>query len=196
MSKQIDQASYDTEEGKKDEAISSMKSSGTAFGAAQTPWYGTALILVSEVMGIGVLGLPYTVTTLGWAGIMIAMPLFAFFAGYSGYQLKVVKLAYPKIMLFSNAGTELVHPLFGIFTKYCMLINCGALAIYFLIATADSLKEIYHRGAFSCGLNRSVVAAILLVLLAQSRDFHTILKFLSLPLTVAIIITILIVVTS
>lgn len=170
--------------------------SSDEFGTARTEWWGTSIVLISDVMGTGVLGLPYVATTLGWVSTMVALVVFAFFAAYAGYQLKSVRKVYPTILSYADAGTELVSPSFGTFTKICMLVNWGALAVYFLIATANGIADIYNEGFLACNVNRSWIAAVLLVVPAQSRDFHSISKYLAVPSTLAIIITILIILIS
>eukprot|EP00751_Fragilariopsis_kerguelensis_P042373 CAMPEP_0171005354 /NCGR_PEP_ID=MMETSP0736-20130129/18305_1 /TAXON_ID=186038 /ORGANISM="Fragilariopsis kerguelensis, Strain L26-C5" /LENGTH=190 /DNA_ID=CAMNT_0011435019 /DNA_START=76 /DNA_END=648 /DNA_ORIENTATION=+ len=127
---------------------------------------------------------------------MVSLVVFAFFASYAGYQLRAVRTVYPSVMSYADAGTELVGPWFGLCTQVYMLVNWGALAIYFLIATANGIQDIYPDGFLACNINRSWIAALLLVVPAQSRDFHTISKYLSIPSTVAIIIVILIILIS
>jgi len=163
-------------------------------GSARTPWYGTMLLLLSDVMGTGVLSLPFAAVTLGWAVTMTSIPLFAIFAGYSGFLLNRVKMAYPKVQSFADAARELVGPRFGLFTQICMLLNWGALAIYFLIATADGIGAIYNQGFFSCSLNRSIIAAIILIIPTQCRDFHAISTYLSMPSFLAILAAVIIVI--
>jgi len=145
----------------------------------RTPWYGTVIILLSEVMGTGILSLPYSAVSLGWVVSLCALPIFAAFAAYSGLLLAFVKRDYPEFKSFADASRDLVSPAFGSFTKACMILNWGALAVYFLIATADAIGAIYNKGFMSCQRNRCVIAAIILVIPCQCRDFHSISKFLS-----------------
>ena len=193
----------------------------TTIGSARTPWYGTTIILLSEVMGTGILSLPYAARTLGWINALLAVPLFAIFANYSGWLLAHVKIQHSlnsigdsipiSIDSYATASTVLVGGAFGNFTKYCMLINWGATAIYYLIATADGIDDIvlgasgitsgmdgngdndvgnnpsvtYYK-YFQCPYQRSFLAAVLLLLPCQCRDFHSISKYLSIPSTLAI----------
>jgi hypothetical protein len=108
-----------------DDATASMVDLGSTgeIGSARTEWYGTTLVLLSDVMGTGVLGLPVVAVTLGWTTTMICMPLFAFFAAYSGFQLKTAKISNPKISSYGDAGREFIGPHFGTFAKACMLLN-------------------------------------------------------------------------
>ena len=216
----------------------------TIIGSARTPWYFTTIILLSEVMGTGILSLPYAAKTLGWINALLAVPLFAIFATYSGWLLSHVKLnssisdgssstSIGIIDSYATASTILIGKTFGTFTKYCMLLNWGATAIYYLIATADGINDIllgatgsgdgsdgdhdgdnfhdvgennnnniasssstyYYKYFFQCPYQRTFLAAILLLLPCQCRDFHSISKYLSIPSTLAIL-TLVIVVCS
>ena len=164
--------------------------------SARTPWYSMCFLILSEVMGTGILGLPFLAVTLGWTTTMIALPLFAMIAAYAGFQLRDVKLAYPEITNYADAGKELIGPKFGLFTKGCMLLNWGSLAIYFMVATANGIEAVYDKGFFSCNLHRMIIAALLLVVPVQARDFHTISTYLSLPSTLAIIVTLIIMIVA
>ncbi|KAL3909965.1 MAG: hypothetical protein SGILL_007879 [Bacillariaceae sp.] len=160
----------------------------TAIGSARTPWYLTAIILLSEVMGTGILSLPYAAKTLGWASTLMAVPLFAAIASYSGFLLSKVHQEDSKLHSFAEASTKLLGVTFGKVTKVCMLLNWGATAIYYLIATADGIGDIVGPGSLQCAYQRAAVAALLLVLPSQCRDFYAISKYLSAPSTCAIVI--------
>lgn len=171
----------------------------TVIGSTRTPWYGTAIILLSEVMGTGILSLPYAAKIIGWTSTIVAVPLFALFATYSGFLLSRVYLysfsqQSKGFHSFAEAATELLGPKCGKLTKICMLVNWGATAIYYLIATADGITDILPEGVLECSYQRSLLAMILLVLPCQCRDFYSISKYLSLPSTCAIILMVLIVI--
>jgi Transmembrane amino acid transporter protein len=166
-------------------------------GSARTPWYGTAFVLLSEVMGSGVLSLPNAAVTLGWGSALAALPIFALFSAYSGWLLAKVKQEFPTgVLCFADAASELLGPRFGRFTKVAMLVNWGALAVYFLIATSDAIGLVYSHGFLACQMNRTLVAAILLVIPCQCRDFHSISKFLSVPSSVAVLTAITIIIAT
>lgn len=165
-------------------------------GSARTPWYGTAFVLLSEVMGSGVLSLPNAAVTLGWGTALAALPIFAVFSAYSGWLLAKVKQEFPGVTSFADAANELVGPRFGHFTKVTMLVNWGALGIYFLIATSDAIGLIHNQGFLACQMNRTLIAAILLVIPCQCRDFHSISTFLSLPSSLAVVTAIAIIIAK
>ena len=181
----LEQEDFDDEHGNSTDSDDEHQ----VIGSARTPWYGTTIILLSEVMGTGILSLPFAAKTLGWTTSMIAVPLFAFFACYSGWLLACVKREYPHITSFADASKELLGHRFGNFTGICMRVNWGATAIYYLIATADGIQDILGRNSSigNCSYKRSIVAALLLLVPTQCRDFHAISKYLSAPSSLAIV---------
>ena len=164
-------------------------------GSARTPWYGTTIVLLSEVMGTGILSLPYAAKTLGWVSAMVAVPFFAALACYSGWLLARVQRELPSVHSYADASTELLGERFGRFTKVCLLLSWGALAVYYLIAMADGIQD-FLGSRLRCSYQRSMVAALLLVLPCQCRDFYAISKYLSIPSTCAIVLLVLIVMGS
>eukprot|EP00797_Seminavis_robusta_P015486 Sro2322_g323250.2 (323) ;mRNA; f:4304-5272 len=72
-----------------------------------------------------------------------------------------------------------------------MLLNWGATAIYYLIATADAVHDIV---GLQCDYQRALIASLLLILPCQCRDFHAISKYLSGPSTCAIIVMVFIII--
>ena len=53
----------------------------------RTTWYNAAFILVAELVGTGVLGLPYTFATVGWIPGVALLFVFAGLAFYSGCEV-------------------------------------------------------------------------------------------------------------
>jgi len=162
----------------------------SAIGSKRTPWYGTAIILLSEVMGTGILSLPYAAKTLGWTTTIISIPLFAVFASYAGWLLAQVHVKSPQVLhlefhSYADASTTLLGRTFGQITHISMLLNWGALAIYYLIATADGIGDIFE---IDCSYHRAMLAVVILVIPCQCRDFYAISKYLSGPSTCSIIL--------
>ena len=52
------------------------------------------------------------------------------------------------------------------------LVQRGALTVYFLIPTANGIEDMSKQDFLGCGMNWSLVAVLILVLPAQSRDFN------------------------
>lgn len=121
---------------------------------------------------------------------IIAVFVFAMVSVYSGMMLSYVKKDCPDVHSFADAARELVGPGFAVFTRICMLLNWGSLAIYFLIAAADSIGNIYSHSFLACPMDCTLVAAILLLIPSQIRDFHSIAAVLSGPSAIVVLISI------
>jgi amino acid permease len=173
---------------------SEEEESTTLLGSARTPWYGTSLVLLAEVMGTGILSLPYAAVTLGWVSTLVLLPVFALLAYFSSAMLSYVQQRYPCINSYGDAATQLIGPKFGTFSNACMLLNWGSLAIYYLVAASNAIAGIAPDGWLgSCQLNRTIIAALLFLIPCQVRDFHSISKILSAPSFVAILIAVIII---
>jgi hypothetical protein len=135
-------------------------------GSARTPWYATTILLLSEVMGTGVLSLPYAARTLGWVWTIIAVPVFAVVAVYSGWLLAFVKREFVGVGSYADAAKELFGDRFGNFTKACMLVNWGAIAIYYMIALSEGIGDLFGN-SLRCSYERSLVAIAILILPCQ-----------------------------
>ena len=162
-------------------------------GSARTPWYGTSMILLAEVLGTGVLSLPYAAVTLGFASSVAFLIVFAFAANYCSLLLSHVRQQCPHVRSYADAATELVGVKFGKFTMGCMILNWVALAIYFVVAASDALGTVSgtaSSGWLSCKIDRTVISALVFALVVQVRDYHAISKYLSVPSFIAIIVAI------
>lgn len=163
-------------------------------GSARTPWYGTTIVLLSEVMGTGILSLPYASKILGWGTSLMALPLFAIIASYSGWLLWRVQQERSSLHSYADAAKALVGPRFGSFTEISMLVSWGALAIYYMIAASDGLEDVISSNM--CQYQRTFLVVLILVVPCQCRDFYSISKYLSLPSTLAIVFSVLIIASN
>jgi len=143
----------------------------------------------------GVLLLSYSAATIEWMVEIVALPLYTLFAAYSCLFLAYLKKDYPGFKSFTDASNNLVNSCFSSFKKASMILNLDALAIYLLIATADAIGGIHNKGFMSYQRNLSIIAAIILVIPCECRDFHMISKFLSVPSTLPTVIAVIIVIT-
>lgn len=165
-------------------------------GSARTPWYGTSMVLLAEVLGTGVLSLPYAAKTLGFASSAVFLVVFAFFSYYASVMLSSVRQKYPHVRSYADAATELFGPRFGKFTSACMLLNWGGVAIYFLVAGSDAMGTISNEGWFACKINRTLMAGLFFVVACQVRDFHAVSKYLAGPSFLAIITALLLILVT
>ena len=112
--------------------------------ASGSYWYNTSALMVGEVMGTGILSLPYAAAGLGWVLSGAALILFGFFSTYAGVLLSRVKMDFhPKAGSYADLAHATMGPTFGKFTRACVCTSWFLLLPYYLIATADALQLLY-----------------------------------------------------
>lgn len=168
--------------------------SSELIGSARNTLYASVILLLGEVMGTGVLSLPNSASKIGWGMSITAIIVFALAAYYSSRLLSEVKQKYPGVKSYADAAYALNGRTFGLITEISMLLNWGALMIYFVISTVSSIALItdQYDGVLDCNWEKSLVACFLILIPIQCRDYHTI-SFLCLPSTIAIIIVVILV---
>jgi amino acid transporter len=172
---------------------SSSKGDVTEIGSARSSWYGTCIVMIVKVMGIGSMSVPVAAVTLGWVTTMIALPLFAAACAFSGYQIQAVKLAHPELTSFAEAGRKFVGPRFAMMTQAAMMFTWIGEAIAQLIAISKAIGSLSGGG---CEVTLIAIASLIVIIPSQIRDFHSLGKILSLPSTLAIVVLIIAIVVS
>jgi amino acid permease len=142
----------------------------------QSHWLQTTLLLIAEVMGAGVLGLPYAFARLGWVLGLVSCVLFAGTAAYAGLLLRRVKgFLCPTAVSYTDVAIELVGPKFGSFTRACVLTTWALLLPYYLLTCSLALQTAFAELDVTwCGWEVSLLVAALLWLPLQMRDLHVI----------------------
>jgi len=174
----------------------SAASSDTAASAAapaaaddelrRSSWRHSALILTGEIMGTGVLGLPYACSRLGWVLGLGSSVFFAGTAVYAGRLLARVRNDHhPRASSYAEVAHAQFGPRFGGATRVAILATWTLLLGYYLIVVADSLKLAFPDTRL-CGWQWAAVGCLLLAAPLQLRSLHA-LSYLSLPSTVAMI---------
>ena len=105
--------------------------------------YHSSFILMAEIMGAGLLGLPYAMSKLGWIVGLTTSVLGAFFCTYSGTLLSRVRheLGYTEAESYYDVALGTGGPIFGSVVRGTVFVSWGAVLPYFLLACADSLHE-------------------------------------------------------
>ena len=67
-----------------------VRKKGYVVPERRTTWYNAAAVLVAELVGTGVLGLPSTFAAVGWIPGVLLLVVFALLAFYSGYVIHVM----------------------------------------------------------------------------------------------------------
>ena len=162
----------------------------------KSEWWRSASVITGEVMGTGVLSLPYACAQLGWVLGLLSSIAFGCAAMYSGRLLSVVKNhLYPEVTSYMDAANATFGPRFATFTRAAIMSSWGMIMPYYLIGCAAALD-----GAFPsvglCYWQWSLVVALMgAPVCALLRSLHQ-LAFLSLISTAAVILVVVILVAA
>lgn len=107
-------------------------------------WHHASLIIVGEVLGTGIMGLPKAMASLGWGLGMLSVTLFAATAIYSGVLLSRVRIMYPGATGYADLAHRLGGWRFGCFTNCAILFNWSFLLPYYLMAAANGLVTAFY----------------------------------------------------
>jgi len=162
----------------------------------KSKWYHSSFILMAEIMGAGLLGLPYAMSRLGWVVGLSVSVCGAFFCTYSGILLWRVRheLGYGEAESYYDVALGTGGPLFGSFVRAIVYVSWAAVLPYFLLACADSLQGLVPGFVMATWQWALVVCGLLLPAL-QLRTFHQ-LSYLALPSTVAVVLAVAVVLGS
>ena len=72
----------------------------------RSAWWQASAVLIAELVGTGVLGLPYTLNILGLAPGLAVLIIFAFFAYYSGILLWRLHHVYPTAITYPDLASN------------------------------------------------------------------------------------------
>ena len=145
---------------------------------------------MAEIMGAGLLGLPYAMSKLGWIVGLTTSVLGAFFCTYSGTLLSRVRheLGYTEAESYYDVALGTGGPIFGSVVRGTVFVSWGAVLPYFLLACADSLHDLAPSAALPLWQWALIVCALLFPAL-QLRTFHQ-LSYLALPSTIAVVLAV------
>ncbi|KAL1520143.1 hypothetical protein AB1Y20_023615 [Prymnesium parvum] len=161
----------------------------------RSTWWMSSMILTGEILGTGVLGLPYACAQLGWVLGMISCIFFCCTSVYSGVLLSAVKNEmYPAATSYLHVAQEVGGPGFALFTRVAILATWAALLPYYLITCIKTLSGIFPNAGF-CPYQWSFIVAACLVPLLQLRSLHMI-SYLCLASTVAMAVAVVIFLSS
>ena len=148
---------------------------------------------MAEIMGAGLLGLPFAMSRLGWVVGLLVSVSGGFFCTYSGILLWRVRhdLGYPDAESYYDVALGTGGPLFGLAVRAIVYVSWAAVLPYFLLACADSLQGLVP-GLQMVTWQWALVVAALLFPALQLRTFHQ-LSYLALPSTVAVVLAVAIV---
>ena len=160
-----------------------------ALVVGRTPWPMSSMIMVGEIMGTGILGLPFACSRLGWILGLAASVLFGLTAIYSGVLLARVRNDFfPEATSYADLAHLMVGPVFGSFTRGAIIVTWALLLPYYLLCITNSLLLAFPRAPLCFWQWTLVVEACLLVPL-QLRSLHLI-SYLSAASVAAMVIAV------
>ena len=137
-------------------------------------WKRLTIVLIVEAIALGSLSIPSTFATLGMVPGVICCVGIGFIAIYTSYIVGMVKLAFPEVANYADAGRllgrrlgcgrfgyELVNGMLGLQLIFLTASHCLTGTIAFLDITKSGI----------CSIIFAVVSAILLLLLAIPPSF-------------------------
>jgi amino acid permease len=152
---------------------------GEVSGMKKSTWMHSSSIIVAEIMGTGVMGLPFACARLGWGFGIFSLIFFGVCSNYSGILLaRVRNRYYPHASSYSDLAREIVGPKFAKFTRVAILINWASILPYYLMAAASSLISAFP-GLGLCFWQWAMLLMVLMVAPLQLRTLHE-MAFLSL----------------
>jgi amino acid permease len=159
-------------------------------------WWQSSALIVGNVVGTGVLSIPYAAAGLGWVMSAFALLIFAFASAYAGVLLARVRNDFhPKCSSYADLAYAIAGRRFGLFTR-CMVVSGWVMLLpYYLIGTADSLRVLFQADAVLCTWQWTSIVALLLLLPLQLTTLTSI-SYLTWPSTLAILIAILLIIAG
>ena len=140
-------------------------------------WPRTVVIITAEVMGAGVLGLPFAFARLGWVLGLAACLFFAATAVYAGLLLARVRGSlYPSASSYGEVAQLAVGPRFGAFTRACIYTTWAMYLPYYLLTCTSALRlALGQLGVHGwCTWQIAALVSSLLALPMQMRNLHLI----------------------
>jgi ABC-type spermidine/putrescine transport system permease subunit II len=127
-------------------------------------WWQSSALIVGNVVGTGVLSMPYAAAGLGWVMSAFALLIFAFASTYAGVLLARVRNDFhPKCSSYAELAYAIAGRRFGLFTR-CMVVSGWVMLLpYYLIGTADSLRVLFQADAVLCTWQWTSIVALLLL---------------------------------
>ncbi|KAI8944333.1 transmembrane amino acid transporter protein-domain-containing protein [Xylaria longipes] len=132
-------------------------------------WKRLTVVLIVEAIALGSLGMPQAFATLGMIAGTILCVLLGLLAIYSSYVVGQVKLKYPEVQHYADAG-RLMMGKFG----YELIGGMFVLQLVFLVGShtlTGSIAFLTLTDNGACSIVFGVVSAIILLLLALPPSF-------------------------
>jgi len=136
-------------------------------------WFLTSFLLLSDVIGTGILGLPYAFNKLGWLPGIFSLLLFCFLGQFTGKILCKLVVAFPESQTLGRMA-EHFYGKIGIFSCYTFLYVYIFFNIsqYLLISGRAVQGAIYSDDM--CISTAMLYVVCVLLPLSQVRTLHSV----------------------
>ncbi|PWY80481.1 N amino acid transport system protein [Aspergillus heteromorphus CBS 117.55] len=132
-------------------------------------WKGLTVMLIVEAIGLGSLSIPSAFATLGMVAGVICCVGIGLIAIYTSYVIGQVKLAFPAVRHYGDAGALLMGPWGNELFTFMLILQLIFLTGSNCLTGTIALR--YISGSGICSVIFSVVSAIILLLLSIPSSF-------------------------
>jgi len=154
--------------------------------ARENNWIQTTFLLLADVVGTGVLGLPYAFKRLGWIPGIAAMVIFYFAGQYTGKILCKLIVAFPEAATLGELAEHLFNRV-GIMVSYVFLyVYLFFILCQYLLVSGKAVQGALYNDPICIDIAILYVACVLLPL-NQVRTLHSV-SFLSIISTITILV--------
>mmetsp|Transcript_6872 Transcript_6872/g.14312 ORF Transcript_6872/g.14312 Transcript_6872/m.14312 type:complete len:460 (-) Transcript_6872:52-1431(-) len=161
----------------------------------QTAWWNASCILIAELVGTGVLGLPYTFDVLGGAVGGAFLLLFGALAYYSGILLWRLHHTHPNAVTYPDLASDVGGSTTkGVVFVFLYVAFFGNLAIYIVICRG-ALSAMIEGLIDPCQTTLSLVVMVVLFPVAQLKTLHGV-SFVALGSTICVFVAVMLIVSQ
>jgi amino acid permease len=138
-------------------------------GLRRATWQATSALIIADIVGTGILTLPYAFAQLGWTAGLVVLLLCWPLNFFTGFQLNKVHLAFPGSITLGDAACQLGGRLGG-------LLGYASLYFYLLLLLGDYfivLSKAMQGMLWDWTLCRPEAGLLAAALLIPSNQFRT-----------------------
>mmetsp|Transcript_62428 Transcript_62428/g.190913 ORF Transcript_62428/g.190913 Transcript_62428/m.190913 type:complete len:453 (-) Transcript_62428:126-1484(-) len=137
-------------------------------------WLITVALMVTDVIGSGVLALPATLASLGWIGGLIALLVLGFISLYTGLLIARLRGCHPHVGSYADLGQELLGKKGRALAATLSYVQMFGLCVVFIVGMsifANQVAESMHFPPPCFVVSAACICAVTLAF-AQVRDLH------------------------
>jgi len=135
-------------------------------------WFSASLLIVANMMGTGVLSLPYALSQLGWVPYFVLFAVFSTGAAISGITYsRLYENRKSDWVVIADAGFEAYGRMGSFFVQHVAYVYLGGCTIIYNVTAQDALAQTFKGyGIMPCDWLWGVVVAATVALVVQCRS--------------------------